>query len=598
MHRTRSALAFAALTFAALAPAGAQLVGQLGVLDPSANGGINPATGEAWAEGDQYRLVFITSQTTNATSPDIATYNTFVQGVANSSTTFPDLGNATWKIVASTLAVDARDNTGTNPGVETGVPVFLMDGTTVFANDNTDLWNGANVAVQFDENGDILSEDRAFTGSNNNGTALGTTGDTALGVDSTPPDVSGVGTGRSDNTGWMRNFKAGWTAQNSVFAMSEKLTIVDPNDTTPPTLASSDIVDDKSPATVEVSETVTYTVTFSEAMDASTVETADFENNSTATATISVDGVSTTGDPAVFEVVVTPTGTGTLNLQVKAGADLKDVAGNAMVTTSAIADDTTLTVIADGTAPTVVSFDDNVAGGPILTGASVAYTVTFSEAMNASTVEIADFENNPIDDATITVDSVAPTGDPAVFVVTVTATGAGTLNLQVASTASLLDPAGNALAAATATPDDTIINVNDPDITPPTVLSFDDNVGGGPVNLGDPVTYGVTFSEDMKASTVGIDDFEKCRASRHDHGLQREPHRRPRGLRCRRHPGRRGPAAACGCRGIGAILTDLAGNTLDAGSASPDDDHHHGQHRHHPPTLSSRSGTMSGAARS
>jgi hypothetical protein len=210
-------LPLAATAFAlAAAPAHGAVIGQLGVLDSAT--GLNP--------GDQYRLVFITSATTNATSADITTYNTFVQGVANSSTTFPDLGNATWNIVASTLAVDARDNTGTNPGSGTGVPVFLMDGTTLFAADNGDIWNGANVAVQFDENGDVLSEDRAFTGSNNNGTALGTTGDTALGVDSTPPDVSGVGTGRSDNTGWMRNFKAGWTAQNSVFAMSEPLTVI------------------------------------------------------------------------------------------------------------------------------------------------------------------------------------------------------------------------------------------------------------------------------------------------------------------------------------------------------------------------------------
>ena len=47
----------------------------------------------------------------------------------------------------------------------------------------------------------------------------------------------------------------------------------------------------------------------------------------------------------------TPTSAGTLILKVNAGADLKDLAGNALVTTSAIPDDTTLTVTAGAIKP-------------------------------------------------------------------------------------------------------------------------------------------------------------------------------------------------------------------------------------------------------
>ncbi|MGB1130625.1 MAG: Ig-like domain-containing protein, partial [Haloferula sp.] len=200
-----------------------EVAGELGVWKPWANGGINPATGAAWAAGDTYRLVFITGQTTDA-------YNAFVQGVAASSATYPDLGNGTWRIVASTLAVNAKDNTETDPTTDgTGVAVLLLDGSTVAATNNTDIWNGINVPVQLDENLQTVSEDRVFTGSNSNGTALGSTGDTALGVDSSPGDVSGVGTGNNTKTGggWMRNFKAGWTNTNSVFAMSLELTLQD-----------------------------------------------------------------------------------------------------------------------------------------------------------------------------------------------------------------------------------------------------------------------------------------------------------------------------------------------------------------------------------
>ena len=60
----------------------AATIGELGILQGSANGGINPATGNPWQTGDQYRLAFVTSGTRNATSPDIADYDAFVQSAA------------------------------------------------------------------------------------------------------------------------------------------------------------------------------------------------------------------------------------------------------------------------------------------------------------------------------------------------------------------------------------------------------------------------------------------------------------------------------------------------------------------------------------
>jgi len=139
---------------------------------------------------------------------------------------------------------------------------------------------------------------------------------------------------------------------------------------------------------------------------------------------------------------------------------MRDGLGNTG-TPSAVANATT-TAAPDVTAPTVVSFAHGVGGGPITVGDPVTYTVTFSEAMNAMTVGTADFGNNPSQTgpATITVDSVGATGDPAVFEVTVTTTGTGPLQLQVAATATLEDPAGNALVAASASPDNDIIDVN------------------------------------------------------------------------------------------------------------------------------------------
>ena len=76
-------------------------------------------------------------------------------------------------------------------------------------------------------------------------------------------------------------------------------------------------------------------------MDATTISAADFGNAGTSTVTIGTVSETT---PGVFSVPVTPTGTGTLQLKVIAGAVLKDVAGNPLATAAAIADNTTLAV--------------------------------------------------------------------------------------------------------------------------------------------------------------------------------------------------------------------------------------------------------------
>ncbi len=102
--------------------------------------GLNP--------GDQYRLVFVTDGTRDATSTNINDYNTFVTNEVTGSALATQLTTAgftpsaiTWKAIGSTDSVAARDNTGTNPS-STGVPIYLIDGNRV-ANNNADLWDGS-----------------------------------------------------------------------------------------------------------------------------------------------------------------------------------------------------------------------------------------------------------------------------------------------------------------------------------------------------------------------------------------------------------------------------------------------------------------------
>ena len=198
---------------------GGALGGELGVLDLEANGGINPATGNPWEAGDQYRLAFLSSTGTQATSNDITTYNAFLQGLATTA----GLGGGTWNVAASTAAVDARDNTSTNPTADgTGVGVFRLD-SVILANDNADLWNGLADGLNLYEDGVTFGGGDAWTGSNGNGTSLGL-GSRVLGGSTENPPKTRVG--RSHVGGqWMVIYNAPSTALRPIYAISDPLTV-------------------------------------------------------------------------------------------------------------------------------------------------------------------------------------------------------------------------------------------------------------------------------------------------------------------------------------------------------------------------------------
>ena len=164
-----SANCLAAVLLCGLSSASAQLAGQYGILDLTANDGINPNTGQPWQEGDQYRLAFYTASTITAESDDPATYDDFATAQANQST----LGNGNiqsstgWTAMVWVNTDDTRpqaldfnniqasespisspraragteDTTGGSGVGGAGVPVFAMDGTTCIARNNGDIYN-------------------------------------------------------------------------------------------------------------------------------------------------------------------------------------------------------------------------------------------------------------------------------------------------------------------------------------------------------------------------------------------------------------------------------------------------------------------------
>jgi len=95
--------------------------------------------------GDTYRLAFVTSTARDATSTNIADYNTHVTLAANAIPALASLGT-TWTAIGSTATVAARDNTDTVPSTVTGgslgVPIFLLNDTKL-VDSNDDLWDGS-----------------------------------------------------------------------------------------------------------------------------------------------------------------------------------------------------------------------------------------------------------------------------------------------------------------------------------------------------------------------------------------------------------------------------------------------------------------------
>ena len=94
-------------------------------------------------DGQQFRLLFLTSTTRNGSSTGIDTYNSFVQNRAAAGREGIREYNSGFRVVGSTASVDARDNTVTTYTQEDkGVPIYWLSGTKV-ADDYADFYDGS-----------------------------------------------------------------------------------------------------------------------------------------------------------------------------------------------------------------------------------------------------------------------------------------------------------------------------------------------------------------------------------------------------------------------------------------------------------------------
>lgn len=221
----------------------------------------------------------------------------------------------------------------------------------------------------------------------------------------------------------------------------------------PDSLSSTkDIVLDAAPprltaiATQTPSETTTradslvFRVTFSEVVQ--NVDASDFQLNTTSTATIT--GITPISG-SVYDVTVSGGNladfNGSVGLDLSAGNNIIDRVDNAL-----LASDPTMDQVytVDNLVPTVTSIVRKTPTTTVTGSSSVVFTVNFSEVVGA--VDLSDFTLNQTGNLQATIASVSAGQGNSIDVTVNNITGQGNLRLDVLTTATITDAAGNTLA--------------------------------------------------------------------------------------------------------------------------------------------------------
>ena len=224
--------------------------------------------------GDRFRLIFLTHSGQGVTSADIATYNTYVQSQANASSALAGIKthSSSFRVLGSTEAVDARDNTGTtHTDDQPGVPIYWLNGSKV-ADDYADLYDGTwdDEANPTRRDGNTVSPGQVWTGSNNDGTEN---------RNASPDRTKGLGGNPVVRIGHLNNSTAGNDPLHAAASLSRALTTLpfyalSPVFVVPPRVNSvaltSDPNDDSRTGdddTYAIDDTLQATVSFNTAAD-------------------------------------------------------------------------------------------------------------------------------------------------------------------------------------------------------------------------------------------------------------------------------------------------------------------------------------------
>ena len=295
----------------------------------------------AVAAGTQFRLLFLSSTRRNASSTDIATYNTFIQTRAAAGHTDIRAYSAGFRVVGCTAAVDARDNTKTTyTTTDKGVPIYWLNGAKA-ADQYEDFYDGswddeANDKNESGTNGldTSQSDNYPLTGCSHDGTEQWPLGASQVSVGR--PNSSGSGHGPLfANAQVLAGFSHPMYGLSEVFQVAGAVVV--PNN--PPTVANA--IPDQS---------ATAGTAFSYAFPANTFSDADTGDTLSYTAT-KADGTALptwlafTASTRTFSGTPQAADAGTVAVKVTASD------GNG----GSVSDAFDITVAADTTPPTLTS---------------------------------------------------------------------------------------------------------------------------------------------------------------------------------------------------------------------------------------------------
>jgi hypothetical protein len=257
------------------------------------------------------------------------------------------------------------------------------------------------------------------------------------------------------------------------------------NDTTPPTLTS---ITNSVSNSASVLQPVTFTITFSEAIDTSSFTVSDLINVGTAAVNF---GNLVRSSSGVFTLVGTPTTEGTIQLQIRQGEVVLDLAGNALNTTNAVAGTSPQTVTVSKVAQTITfaQIDDKTFGDPAFplsasasSGLPVTYTVSGPARINGSVVTLTGVGTVTITASQAGNAEFAAATQPNTFqVATVNAAGVPRINIRGGNGVSIRPGSTSTLKF-----DGTDLGASKAPGGLPSVSVFTiENIGGGTLTLGD-----------------------------------------------------------------------------------------------------------------
>ena len=122
---------------------------------------------DGFGPGEQFRLLFVTSEDRDASSSSIADYDAFVREQAAQGHASIRSHSSKFRVVGSTEGFGARGHTSTT---DVGVPIYYLNGEKIADNYN-DFYDGSWDSVEpRNENGDVLTFVVVWTGTQSDGT--------------------------------------------------------------------------------------------------------------------------------------------------------------------------------------------------------------------------------------------------------------------------------------------------------------------------------------------------------------------------------------------------------------------------------------------